>query len=169
MDNTILFDINHRMISIDGRSAFSDVVYIPVGKTALLSLYNMTNDISLDKDPDTGKYVLKNDSCVIVHKLSFSQTGDIARKLECGEVVNIQDALNALLQKRRLMYEPVYQCGQAWKINPCNNFVLIPTPGFYMLEVMDINQFDTAYIEYHLLSVQDSLSIPDDFKLGSRV
>ena len=37
-----------------------------------------------------------------------------------------------------------------------------------MLEFFNPNQFDTAYVEYALLSVSDSMAIPDDFKLGSK-
>lgn len=167
MDYTILFDKTHRTLSSNGTSAFSDIVYIPQGKTALLSLYNMTNSLKLKTDKN-GKKFLESDDCGIVHKLSLGQTGDIARKLECGQRADVVGELKSLLYNRRLFHEPVYQCGCQWAINPCNNYILIPTPGFYMLEFFDVNQFDTAYVEYALLSVADSLAIPDDFKLGSR-
>ena len=48
-----------------------------------------------------------------------------------------------------------------------HNYALIPVPGLYLIELFDVNQFDIAYIEYTLLSVADSMAIPDDFKLGS--
>lgn len=168
MDYTILFDRDHRTIASNGKSAYSDILYIPPGKTALLSLFNMINELNLVKDKDTGKISLQSDDCAVVHKLSLGQTGDIARKIECGERVDVTGELKSLLVNRRLFHEPVYQGGCSWVLNPCNNFALIPTPGFYMLEFFDVNQFDTAYVEYALLSVVDSLAIPDDFKLGSR-
>lgn len=168
MDFTILFDKDHRTLASNGKSAFSDILYIPPGKTALLSLYNMVNELNLVKDEKTGKMSLQSDDCAVIHKLSLGQTGDIARKLECGERVDVTGELKRLLYNRRLFHEPVYQCGCSWTLNPCNNFALIPTPGFYMLELFDVNQFDTAYVEYALLSVADSLAIPDDFKMGSR-
>lgn len=168
MDYTILYDKDHRTISDNTRSAFSDILYIPQGKTALLSLYNMVNDLILKKDEKTGKMYVESDDCIIVHKLSLGQTGDIARKIECGEKVATTLELKKLLLNRRLFHEPVYQCGKAWTLNPCNNFALIPTPGFYMLEFFDANQFDTAYVEYALLNMADSIAIPDDFKLGSK-
>ena len=167
MDYTILFDKDHRTVAKHGKSAFSDILYVPPGQTALLSLYNMVNELHLVKDEETGKMSLQSDDCAIVHKLSLGKTGDIARKIECGERVDVTGELKALLYNRRLFHEPVYQNGCAWALNPCNNFALIPTPGFYMLEFFDVNQFDTAYVEYALLSVADSMAIPNAFKLGS--
>jgi len=167
MDYTILFDKDRRILAEHGTRAFSEVLYIPQGKVALLSLYNMYHEVQLAKD-DKGKTVLLANDCATVHKLSLGKTGDIARKLECGERVDVQTELQQLLANRRLFHEPVYQCGCSWAINPCDNFALIPTPGFYMLEFFNPNQFDTAYVEYALLSVADSLAIPDDFKLGSK-
>lgn len=169
MDFTILYDKTHRTLSENGKSAFSDILYIPPAKTALLSLYNMINELALVKDEATGKISLVSDDCAVVHKLSLGQTGDISRKLECGERVDVTGELKALLWNRRIFHEPVYQCGCSWTLNPCNNFALIPTPGFYMLEFFDANQFDTAYVEYALLSVSDSLAIPDAFKMGSKL
>lgn len=168
MDYTILFDVDHRTVSRDGTSAFSDILYIPPGKTALLSLFNMVNELNLVKDEKTGKMSLQSDDCAVIHKLSLGNTGDIARKVECGEFVDTSGELMELLYNRRVFHEPVYQNGCSWGINPCNNFALIPTPGFYMLEFFDANQFDTAYVEYALLSVVDSMGIPDAFKLGSK-
>lgn len=167
MDYTILFDHTHRTIASNGKSAYSDILYIPAGKTALLSLFNMTSGLDLVKDEVTGKLSLQSDDCAVVHKLSLGQTGDISRRLDCGERADIAGELRGLLLNRRLFHEPVYQCGSAWTLNPCNNFALIPTAGFYMLEFFDVNQFDTAYVEYTILSVADSLAIPDSFKMGS--
>lgn len=166
MDYTILFDKDHRKASDTGTSAYSDILYIPPGKTALLSLYNMYDETKMTKDEATGKMSLQSNSCVVIHKLSLGQTGDVGRKIQCGERVDVQAELRKLLHNRRVFHEPVYQCGNSWAINPCNNFALIPTPGFYMLEIMDVNQLDTAYVEYALLNVADSVVIPDEFKLG---
>lgn len=168
MDYTILFDKDHKTLASNGKSAFSDILYIPPGKTALLSLYNMINELHLVEDEKTGKLSLQSDDCAVIHKLSLGKTGDITRKLKCGERVDVTDELKGLLYNRRLFHEPVYQCGCSWTLNPCNNFALIPTPGFYMLEFFDANQFDTAYVEYTLLSVADSSTIPDNFKMGSK-
>lgn len=168
MDYEVLFDSEHYTLADNGKSAFSDILYIPPGKTALLSLFNMTSELTLKTDDTTGKLTLQSDDCATVHKLSLGKTGDIVRKIECGERVNVISELKNLLHNRRLFHEPVYQCGCSWSINPCNNFILVPTPGFYVLEFFDVNQFDTAYVEYALLSVSDSLAIPNDFKLGSR-
>ena len=167
MDWTIAFDKTHRIISEDGKSAYSDFIYVPVGETALLSLYNMFNGLAVKTDPTTGKSSLIADNCATIHKVSLGPTGDVARELECGERVNILGELKTLLYERRVFHEPVYQCGEKWVLNPCNNYALIPVPGLYLIELFDVNQFDTAYIEYTLLSVADSMAIPDDFKLGS--
>lgn len=167
MDWTIAFDKTHRIISEDGKSAYSDFIYIPPGKTALLSMYNMVNDLAVKIDEKTGKPILVSDDCAIIHKVSLGPTGDVARALECGERVNILGELKTLLYERRIFHEPVYQCGEKWLLNPCNNYALIPVPGLYLIELFDVNQFDIAYIEYTLLSVADSMAIPDDFKLGS--
>lgn len=167
MDHIILFDKDNQTIASNGKSAFSNILYIPPGKTALLSLYNMISEIDLVKDEKTGAFSLQSDDCVKIHKLSFGATKDIARKIRCGERVDVNGELKALLRDRRVFREPVYQCGCAWGINPCNNFALIPTPGFYVLEFFDVNQFDLAYVEYALLSVADSMAIPNEFKMGS--
>ena len=82
MDYTILFDKDHRTIASNGKSAYSDILYVPPGKTALLSLFNMINELNLVKDKTTGKMSLQSDDCAVVHKLSLGQTGDIARKIE---------------------------------------------------------------------------------------
>lgn len=166
MDYTIAFDQERRTISDDGRSYYSDIIYIPAGNTALLSLYNMFNKARLVEGAD-GEKSLQVNSCIVVHKLSFGETEHIRRAIKCGDFINLADEYKKLLIERRVFHEPVFQCGEAWQINPCNNFALIPTPGFYMLEIFDLNQIDTAYIEYTLLSVADSLAIPDDFKLGN--
>lgn len=167
MDSFIAFDKEHRYISGNGRSAFSDIIYIPPGYTALLSLYNMRNIVNIAKD-DAGEFVLENKACAVIHKVSFEQGKDIHKELACGNRVNINDLIQDMLKKRRVFHEEVTQCGHSWSINPCNNFVLIPTPGFYRIEFFDINQLDTAYVEYFILSVADSATIPDDFKLGSK-
>lgn len=168
MDFTVLYDSNNRIVSENGKTMFSKILYIPQGKVALVSLFNMVNALTLKEDEDTGKPVLTSDTCIKVHKISLGRAGSIVKKLSCGDPMpNLDAEIRAMMHNRRMMYEPVYQCGTAWTINPCNNFALIPTPGFYMLELFDVNQFDTAYIEYVLLDVAESLAIPDDFKLGS--
>lgn len=167
MNYTILFDKAHRTLAEHGTKAFSDILYIPNGQVALLSMFNMYNEVRMTKNGNGETELVAND-CAVVHKLSLGTTGDITRKIECGERVNINGELRSLLENRRLFHEPVYQCGCTWSLNPCNNFALIPTPGFYMLEFFNPNQFDTAYVEYVLLSVADSMAIPDDFKLGSK-
>lgn len=167
MDFTIVYDKDHRLISDNGLSAYSEVFYVPPGKAALLSLYNLVNTVKLVTDPKTGKSHLSADDCAVVHKMSLGRTGDFARHVACGERVDIAAEARKLLLDRRIFYEPVYQDGCPWSLNPCNNYALISVPGFYMLEFYDTEQFDNAYVEYALLSVADSLAIPDGFKLGS--
>lgn len=166
MNSIILFDKDHRALTDHGARAFSEILHIPIGKVALLSLYNMYNEVQLRKNAKGVTELVAND-CAVVHKLSLGKTDDVARRLECGERVDVHGELRSLLANRRLFHEPVYQNGVAWALNPCNNFTLIPTPGFYMLEFFNPNQFDTAYVEYTLLNSTDSTEIPDDFKLGS--
>lgn len=166
MNTKILYDNVNRMFSSDGKTVFSTLLFIPVGKTALLSLYNMYNELYLETNND-GEKNLVDKSCIVVHKLSIGDTQNITKKdLECNESFNILSEMRRLLEDRRVFHEPVYQNGKAWVINPCNNFALISTPGFYMLELHDPNQFDVAHIDYTLLSVSDSLAIPNEFKLG---
>lgn len=167
MDFTVLFDKERQVLIEHGTRAMSEILYIPVGKVALLSLYNMFNEMHLAKD-DKGNVELVSNDCAIVHKLSMGKTGDIARKIECGERVDVYGELQNLLYNRRIFHEPVYQNACNWTLNPCDNFALIPTPGFYVLEFHNPNQFDTAFVEYALLNVADSVAIPDEFKLGSK-
>ena len=56
MDYTILFDKDRRILAEHGTRAFSEVLYIPQGKVALLSLYNMYHEVQLTKD-DKGKTI----------------------------------------------------------------------------------------------------------------
>lgn len=167
MNTDILFDKDHQTISDDGRSAFSEILYIPVGKVALLSLYNMFSELKMVTDEVTGKKSLDDFSCVVVHKMSLSHTGNVIVKPRCGGVLDIRSEEYKLLWDRQVRHEPVYQCGCQWTINPCNNMAILPIPGFFQLEFVDPNQFNTAYVEFSFLTVAESLAMPDDFKLGS--
>lgn len=161
MDWKIALDINNHTLIEGGTKAESSVIYIPVGKVALLSMYNMLATI------DYVDGVLSTDDCAEVQKLSFGATPELAEFVACGASRNLNSEMASALSKRRLFKEPVTQCGQCWTINPCNNFVMIPTPGYYSIVLYDVDQIDVAYIEYAILDVADAAAIPDEFKLGS--
>ena len=72
-----------------------------------------------------------------------------------------------MLDNRVITSEPVFQSSAEWALTPCNNFALIPTPGLYMIQLLDPDQLDVAFIEYAIMDVKDALIIPDAFKLGS--
>lgn len=160
MDWIIALDKEHHTLIEGGTKAESDIIYVPVGKVALLSLYNMTASVDFNGDS------ISMDDCVELNKLSFGATPEIVAELLCGETFNLQKELRKALAARRVFKEPITQCGQYWTIHPCNNFVLIPTPGFYTLTLHDVDQLDVAYIEYALVNVSDAAAIPDEFKLG---
>lgn len=161
MDWKIALDVNHHTLIEDGAKAESSVIYIPPGKVALLSMYNMLATI------DYVDGVLSTDDCAEIQKLSFGATPELAEFVSCDQNRNLSNEMQAALRSRRMFKEPVTQCGQCWTINPCNNFVLIPTPGFYSIILYDVDQIDVAYIEYILIDVADAAAIPDEFKLGS--
>lgn len=150
---------NHKLVN-DGRTIQSNVIYIPVGQVALLSLYNMMNVVYLDCD------VLVNRSCLTIKKLSFSRTGDIPPPDTCGEIVDIASEMTKILRSRTIRSEPVYQDCCEWTISPANNFALIPTPGFYVLETDDIDQLQDMYVEYAVFDASKAIAIPTAFKLG---
>lgn len=160
-----LYDRETNKTADNGKTVFSDYLYIPPGKVALVSLFDMQEAVEQKRD-DNGKLVLERKDCIKVYKLSLGKTGDLKEKIECNKIADVQSALNTLLQDRRIRRELVTQCGENWIINPCNNLVLITVPGVYMLELYDEAQFDSAYIEYSLINAQDSIAIPDSLKLG---
>lgn len=161
MDWKIALDINHHTLIEGGAKAESSIIHVPVGKVALLSMYNML--ATIDYDGET----LSTDDCAEIQKLSFGKTPDLAPQVECGKNRNLTSEMLSAINSRRMFKEPVTQCGQCWTINPCNNFVMIPTPGFYSIILYDVDQVDVAYIEYVLIDVADAAAIPDEFKLGS--
>lgn len=161
MDWIIALDINNHTLIEGGAKAESNIIHIPVGKVALLSMYNMLATIDYDG------VTLETDDCAEIQKLSFGATPELAPLVKCGENRNLSREMLAAINARRLFKESVTQCSQCWTIHPCNNFVLIPTPGFYSIILYDVDQIDTAYIEYALMDVADAAAIPDDFKLGT--
>ncbi len=160
MDWIIALDKDHHALIEGGTKAESSIIYIPAGKVALLSMYNMLATIDYDG------VNIETDDCAEIQKLSFGATTELAPIIECGKNRNLNAEMLNAIQSRRMFKESVTQCSQCWTIHPCNNFVMIPTPGFYSIILYDVDQIDTAYIEYALIDVADSIAIPDDFKLG---
>lgn len=161
MDWIIALDKEHHTLIEGGTKAESNIIHIPVGKVALLSMYNMLATIDYDG------VTLETDDCAEIQKLSFGATPELAPQVECGNNRNLNAEMLKAIQSRRMFKESVTQCSQCWTIHPCNNFVMIPTPGFYSIILYDVDQIDTAYIEYVLIDVADAAAIPDDFKLGN--
>lgn len=164
MDFYIALDKDNHNLVNDGKTAQSNVIYIPKGHTALVSLYNMTTIVKLEEE--NGEKVLINKSCLTIKKLSFGRTGNIQGLYECDTHINLVAEAQKLLAERRVFAEPVIQDCCAWSINPGNNMALIPTPGFYVLETDDIDQLNNAYVEYAVLTVDEAKAIPYGFKLG---
>lgn len=151
----------------NGKSAYSDILYVPVGKVALLTLYGFVARSEIVVDDDGVKHLVSN-SCADVHKLNLSRVEEKFRDLMCGEFIDVRKKLGQLLLEREVKHEVVYQCGSSWSLNPCNNYALISVPGYYMLEFYDVSQLDDASVEYSLLDVADAVAIPDVFKFGGR-
>ena len=161
---TALDKDNHKLVN-DGKTAQSNIIYIPKGHTALISLYNMTNIVKLEDE--NGEKVLTNKSRLTIKKLSFGRTGNVSAIYECDTHVNLVAEAQKLLADRRVFAEPVFQDCCPWTINPGNNIALIPTPGFYVLETDDLDQLNTAYVEYAVLTADEAKAIPNGFKLGN--
>lgn len=161
MDWKIALDINNHTLIEGGEKAESNIIHIPPGKVALLSMYNMLATVDYDG------VTLETDDCAEIQKLSFGATPELAPLVGCGMDRNIEREMKSALAKRRMFKEPVTQCGECWSIHPCNNFVMIPTPGYYSIILYDVDQIDVAYIEYIIIDVADSAAIPNEFKLGS--
>lgn len=161
---TALDKDNHKLVN-DGKTAQSNIIYIPKGHTALVSLYNMTTVVKLEDE--NGEKALINKSCLTIKKLSFGRLGNISARYECDTHINLLAKAQQLLADRRVFAEPVIQDCCVWSINPGNNMALIPTPGFYILETDDIDQLNNAYVEYAILTVDEAKAIPYDFRLGN--
>lgn len=166
MDFTILFDKNHRKLADNGLTAFSDVLYIPPGKAALLSMYNMVSSSEVVVDPQTGKKDVVFKDCITIHKISYGRVDPLVINAKCQDHIDLAGEVQKLLARRRVFFEPVMQDGCSWTLDACNTFALLPVPGFFMLEFTDPNQFDTAYLEFALLDIRDTIAIPDAFKIG---
>ena len=169
MDFFVALDKDNHTLVNGGKTAQSTIIYIPPGKVALLSLYNMMNIVTLEGG-EGGKF-LQSKSCLSIKKLSFGRTGDVNKDLIDDLCSNNKTHLmlaNKLLADRRVFAEPVYQDCCEWNINPANNMALIPVPGFYVLETDDVDQLSTAYVEYAVIDASQATAIPDAFKLGSR-
>lgn len=165
--NVALDKDNYRLIN-GGSTARSNIIYIPPGKVALLSLFNMMNIVKL-KD-DAGNKVLEAKSCLTIKKLSFGRTSDVNRELVadmCKGTPSHKALADQLLADRRVFIEPVYQSCCEWSINPADNYALLPVPGFYVLETDDVDQLSTAYVEYAVIDADKTSAIPDSFKLGN--
>lgn len=167
MDFFVALDKNNHTLVNDGKTARSNIIYIPPGHTAILSLFNMMNLVKL-KDQD-GEKTLVNESCLTIKKLSFDRTVDVGKLVDdlCSNTSNHKYLADTLLRQRGMRAEPVYQDCCPWSINPANNMALIPTPGFYVLETDDIDQLNTAYVEYAVLTADEAKAIPNGFKLGN--
>lgn len=163
MDFRIAVDKDNYKLINDGKTIQSHIIYIPPGHVALLSLFNMVNTAKLDGTQIVSK------SCLTVKKLSFSRTGDISDgNLDlCDKTTNIVREAEKLLKSRTIKSEPVYQGCCPWFVDPSHNFSLIPTPGFYVLETDEIDQLETMYVEYAILTAEQALAIPNGFKLGN--
>lgn len=166
MDWTTVLDRDHHVITQEGTRAESRMMHVPPGKVGLLSMYNMIELISLI---GTGAdAVLQSSGCARLLKVSIARSGDLPKRVSCGSDIDLQREHEKLLENRDILKEPVYQCGQEWVISPCNNMMLIPVPGLYIIELFAVEQLDDAYIEFITLDVADAAIIPDGFKLGAQ-
>lgn len=164
MEWTVALNKNNFQYAENGTAIDSKIIYIPVGKVALLSMYGM----AINLVPNAQGTALESDSCGIIMKLTMSPANDLGLDISACESPNkLQEALDKLLASRTIFKEDVVQCTSPWALNPCNNFSMIPTPGMYQVRIYDVNQLDDIHIEYALLDVAAAAAIPDDFKLGS--
>lgn len=180
MDWTIALNKDNNTLTPDGTRANSKPIYIPPGKVALISMFNMVTTYTLVDingnpvpavNPD-GTYnqqaTLYSDDCAIILKLSVGPIErDLLKDICACDTPNLGSLTQRMMDSRVITSEPVFQSTKEWGLTPCNNFALIPTPGLYMIQLLDPDQLDVAFIEYALLDVQDAAIIPDAFKLGS--
>lgn len=179
MDWNIALNSANHTLSDDGTRANSKPIYIPPGKVALISMFNMVTTYDLvdingnptsPVNPD-GTYnqqaTLYSDDCAVILKLSVGKAQILATEFSKCETVDMASVLQTAIDARKITQEPVFQATKEWGLTPCNNFALIPTPGLYMIQLLDPEQLDVAFIEYAIMDVRDALIIPDAFKLGS--
>lgn len=179
MDWKIALDAKNYELTDDGKRANSKPIYIPPGKVALISMFNLVTTYKLTDvngnptsavNPD-GSYnqqaTLYSDDCAVILKLSVGVAQNVAEQIAPCTAEDMTSILQAISDARKITKEPVFQSSAEWSLTSCNNFALIPTPGLYMVQLLDPQQLDVAFIEYTLLDVADAIIIPDAFKLGS--
>lgn len=179
MDWKIALDAKNYELTDDGKRANSKPIYIPPGKVALISMFNLVTtyelvDINGNPTPainTDGSYnqqaTLYSDDCAVILKLSVGAAQNVAEQIAPCSPKDMAGVLQAISDARKITQEPVFQSSAEWSLTSCNNFALIPTPGLYMVQLLDPQQLDVAFIEYTLLDVADAMIIPDAFKLGS--
>lgn len=165
MDWTIVLDRNIHALTQEGTRAESRLMYIPPGKVGIISMYNMTEEVSISGEGLDA--VINTSGCARILKVSVARAGKLPELSDCGQVIDLRREHEKLLADRVITKEPMYQCGQEWNITPCNNMQLITVPGLYLIELFDVSQLEEAYIEFIAVDVATASIIPDSFKLGA--
>lgn len=165
MDWTIVLDRKTHTLTQEGTRAESRMMYIPPGKVGLISMYNMTEEVSIFGEGINA--VIDTSGCARILKVSVAKSGRLPELSDCGKTIDLYREHEKLLEARAITKEPMYQCGQEWNISPCNNMQLIAIPGLYIIELFDVDQLEEAYIEFIAIDVATASIIPDSFKLGA--
>ena len=165
MDWTIVLDHKIHTVTQEGTRAESRLMYIPPGKVGIISMYNMSQEITVT---GTGASAMVEVSgCARILKVSVAKSGKLAELVSCGEHVDLRREHERLMAERVIKKEPMFQCGQEWNISPCDNMQVISIPGLYIIELFSVDQLQDAYIEFIAVDVTAASIIPDSFKLGA--
>lgn len=164
----IIFDKKTAAVEESGKRAYSSIFYVPPGKAAVISLYNAQSRLELEKDPnDPNKSKLTEKGCFVLHKLSFGETSEVTRRLQCHELISLRDIYALQRATQRIFHEPVITCKEQWTMDGCNNYKVLTVPGFYMFSQDDMEQLESAYMEVAVMPVEDMVLTPDAIKFGA--
>lgn len=149
------------VIDTDNNTQFSEIIYIPRGHFAEISVFNMVHQASI-KDG-----VLVSEDCLIVHKVHFDNEKEIIADCGCNSYVNLQRLVEEALRERRMWHEVVCTNGEAWVIGACDNIKIIPISGFFMLSMPNPDQLKSSLIKVDVRPDSEGAMIPESLKLGN--
>lgn len=165
MDWTTVLDSKIHTLTQEGTRAESRMMYIPPGKVGVISMYNMSEVVTITGEGSAAMVTVTG--CARILKVAVARSGKLAELATCGQHIDLAREHERLLAERAIKKEPMFQCGQEWNISPCSNMQVIPVPGLYIVELSSVDQLEDAYIEFIALDVTAASIIPDSLKLGA--
>jgi hypothetical protein len=159
---TQTLDLTYKKVLFDQNSTsrVSPVFSVWPGYVSLISLFGMKNAFTKQDG------ALYNTACIVVQKVTVAGAALPQVQDSCGKDLNavIAGIPRGVVDR----FEDVMQdCGNAWVINPCNNYAIITIPGFYQLKVADEAQLGEFYVEQITVKAEHAIMYPSGLILGN--